>query len=188
MSSWQDKVIEVAKGLDFNAKNEENYWLFSQGSPAGQDFNIELDTDNIDGLIETLQDRYEDYDCSEEAYIWLDHTGHGKNGAPYDMKDVYEDMEWCESKIKELADAVSNIRNEIVNFEKCEPVFGPNSKQWWVYASDRDVYVDPPKVVLDELKGYEYPDGQEKRLDEIIAEDPDWLQDIDYWIGEDVDI
>lgn len=28
--------------------------------------------------------------------MWLDNEGHGTNGTPYDMKDVYEDMEACE--------------------------------------------------------------------------------------------
>ena len=32
----------------------------------------------------------------------LDNTGHGLNGAPYDMKDVYEDMEACKKMVYEL--------------------------------------------------------------------------------------
>lgn len=75
-----------------------------------------------------------------------------------------------------------------IDYRECEPVLGFNSKQWYVYADDLDVYVDPPIVVLDEIEKYEYPDGQENQLAKIIAEDPDWLQDDDYWIGEDVDI
>ena len=50
---------------------------------------------------------YDNYDCSYEAYLWLDNTGHGTNGAPYDMKDVYEDMEACEKMIFELWESLS---------------------------------------------------------------------------------
>ena len=111
--SWKDSVIAIAEDLGFNAENEDAYWIFSQSSPEGQDFNIEVDADDIEELATELRNRYENYDCSEEAYIWLDHFGHGKNGAPYDMKDVYEDMQWCESKIDELATKVEELRGEL---------------------------------------------------------------------------
>ena len=45
----------------------------------------------------------------EEAYIWLDDSGHGKNGAPHDMKDVYEDMEACKSMLGELVGVVNEL-------------------------------------------------------------------------------
>lgn len=44
----------------------------------------------------------QNYDGGYAAYLWLDNTGHGLNGAPYDMKDVYEDMEACKKMVYEL--------------------------------------------------------------------------------------
>ena len=58
---------------------------------------------------EQLQERYNNFDCSEETYLWLDNTGHGTNGAPYDMKDLYEDMEACEEMLRELACKLQEI-------------------------------------------------------------------------------
>ena len=42
-----------------------------------------------------------DYDVSYETYLWLDNTGHGKNGAPYELEDVLEDIKACEQYIKD---------------------------------------------------------------------------------------
>ena len=52
--------------------------------------------------MHNLYSVYEDFDVSSEAYLWLDSDGHGTNGAPYDMKDLYEDFEACESAIYDL--------------------------------------------------------------------------------------
>ena len=41
-------------------------------------------------------------------YLWLDETGHGRNGAPYDMIDIYNDMLECESIIEELIEELIN--------------------------------------------------------------------------------
>ena len=49
-----------------------------------------------------LRDYINDFDVSYEAYLWLDDTGHGRNGAPYEMIDVYEDMEECLHNMEEL--------------------------------------------------------------------------------------
>lgn len=103
------KVIEVAENLDFVVTHDNGEFMFSKFSPAGQDFNIEISADTLEELSEKLNERYNDFDCSEETYLWLDNTGHGSNGAPYDMKDLYEDMEACEEMIRQLAVEVQNI-------------------------------------------------------------------------------
>ena len=45
----------------------------------------------------------------EETYLWLDNRGHGKNGAPYRMRDVLEDMEAAEKMVEDLLDAIREI-------------------------------------------------------------------------------
>ena len=87
------------------------YFEFSKFSPAGQDFNIGIDgVEDIESLVALTYKKYVDFDVSEETYLWLDESGHGKNGAPYDMKDLYEDMEACEQMILELHDELSIIQ------------------------------------------------------------------------------
>ena len=39
--------------------------------------------------------------------------GHGKNGAPYHMRDVLDDMEAVEDMIGELLDAVRDAGNDM---------------------------------------------------------------------------
>ena len=79
----------------------------------------------------------------------------------------------------------------MVNFEKCSAVTGFNTKQLWVYDSENDTYIDPPKEVLDEIdaktKDSDVVDYSEKEnlLDEIISTNPDWLQDKEYTYNAD---
>ena len=37
-----------------------------------------------------------------EAYLWIGTDGHGKNGAPYRIKDIVSDMEQAEAMIEKL--------------------------------------------------------------------------------------
>ena len=104
---WYFKVSEADPGWF--------YVLLSKESPMYQDFNIEIHTDeNIDTFIEEIYSRYICFDVSYETYLWLDSEGHGKNGAPYDMRDVYNDMEWCKEEVKKLW---MNLKNKIQKIE-----------------------------------------------------------------------
>lgn len=86
------------------------YFLFSKFSPAGQDFNIEVYANDLDELERSLYSYWQDFDVSEEAYLWLDEFGHGKNGAPYEMIDVYYDFKECEQYCE---DAYNIVRKYI---------------------------------------------------------------------------
>lgn len=105
---WLDEILKALEEEGFTTYNFgtgvlEIGWV----SPAGQDFGftVEHGEDALD-LSENLFDVWYDFDVSAEAYIWLDENGHGRNGAPYDMKDVYEDMEACRESILEAREIV----------------------------------------------------------------------------------
>ena len=109
LQAMRDRIVEIAEEngwkVDVESNDGDNFsYEFSQGSPAGQDFSFEVEMEDNDvyALLNNIKDYYDNYDCSYEAYLWLDKTGHGTNGAPYDMKDVYEDMESCEKMTFEL--------------------------------------------------------------------------------------
>ena len=111
MKTLNERIKEIAENqgfaVDIVNNCDGNYtFIFSKYSPAGQDFSFEADMEenNIQYLLNNIYDFYKNYDCSEEAYLWLDETGHGTNGAPYDMKEVYEDMEACEKYVLDLYD------------------------------------------------------------------------------------
>ncbi len=109
-TNFLKNVSDIAESEGFNTSISEyengSYFNFQQYTPAGQDFNFEVEAYNIEQLAEEIKNYYENYDVSEQAYLWLDDNGHGTNGAPHDMKDVYEDMGWCEVKIHDLYSAV----------------------------------------------------------------------------------
>lgn len=62
-----------------------------------------------DTLIKSVREYYENYDPDEEAYLWIGDDGHGRNGAPYRMRDVLDDMEEAEKMIETLLDAVKTL-------------------------------------------------------------------------------
>ena len=63
-----------------------------------------------------------------------------------------------------------------------EVMLGMNTTQWWVYDNDNDVFIDPPKDVLDSLTGT--VEEQEEQLQTIVDTNPDWLQDKAYWYDD----
>ena len=110
MSLAKKKIEKIADELDFTTdfRKEQNrkFVNFETFSPCGQNFFIEIEYKNLNELSDKLYDYWQDYDPSEETSLWIDSTGHGKNGAPYKIGDIYEDMKWCESQIEALQKAV----------------------------------------------------------------------------------
>lgn len=93
----------AVKALGWSVEEEEEgMYRLGKYSPYGQDFSILVEGETVQELVEAVYDVYENFDVSEETYLWLDHTGHGKNGAPHEMKDVLADMEACEANILSL--------------------------------------------------------------------------------------
>lgn len=102
-----EELIKIAESDSWTVTEEEytngKGLLFSRFSPAGQDFSISTGPfESAEELINSIHQRYVEYDADSEAYLWLDNEGHGKNGAPYRMRDVLEDMEACEKMIYDL--------------------------------------------------------------------------------------
>lgn len=112
------ELTEIAENLDFNITISEDVDVnisFAKTSSYGQDFNFEISVDkdaSMFGIWKGLQSYQNNFDVSAEAYLWLDESGHGKNGAPFEMIDVYKDMEECKGFVTELAD---NVFDKIYN-------------------------------------------------------------------------
>lgn len=99
------ELMEAIENAGWNMTENKTYYNFEIFSPAGQDFVFDIDKNeviNLKTLSSEIYDYYNCFDVDEATYLWLDETGHGKNGAPYNMEDVLEDMKWCENKIYEL--------------------------------------------------------------------------------------
>ena len=108
MKKWWTKIEDKAEelGIATQGSFDGDDWDFSFFSPTGQDFHIELNAATKKELVKELSGYIDRFDVSEETYLRLDNFGHGKNGAPYDMRNVYNDMEWCLNKAKQLLDAL----------------------------------------------------------------------------------
>lgn len=113
-----DKIIRCAEDEGWGVNVEVDIpagtaeFEFSQYTPYGQDFNMTcyLKDGNPDTLVEDVENYYEGYDPDYEASLWIGSDGHGKNGAPYHLKDLVEDMEAAEQMIKELYEALNKIQ------------------------------------------------------------------------------
>lgn len=103
-------LIDLIEKAGFSiCQEDENIYNFGKYSPAGNDFHFSVGTeDNLYYFLENIYAVYNEFDVSSETYPWLDESGHGKDGAPHDMKDAYEDMEACQEYINELYVIVKN--------------------------------------------------------------------------------
>lgn len=86
---------------------------FSQSTDFEQDFSFSasMNDGDIYTLIESVNDYYEGYDPDEEAMLWVGPDGHGKNGAPYRLSDIINDMEQAESMVNELLETLIEVCN-----------------------------------------------------------------------------
>lgn len=143
-----EKLISIAESLGWKMQQDSenpNEFLLESSSPAGQDIIIYVEwNDNsrntlVEGLIWSLEEFVDNFDPSEEASLWLDETGHGKNGAPERMIDVYNDMVAVKEMAQELLDAWKGNRPDVLVCSEC----GSTNVQMqaWVNANTHE-YID----------------------------------------------
>lgn len=104
-----EQITTVATGLGWQVDTDTPTpgivgFEFSQYTPAGQDFNFSVDMkgNDPDSLLTEIERYYDAYDPDYEASLWIGDDGHGKNGAPYHIKDIVSDMEAAEAMINTL--------------------------------------------------------------------------------------
>lgn len=91
-----EELISITESLGWNVIENKDTLHFFITTPAQQSFSFDLDKKkDIKDLLQSLDDYRNNFNVSSETYRWLDETGHGKNGAPHNMMDVYKDFEWC---------------------------------------------------------------------------------------------
>lgn len=92
----KEQITNKAKKLGWNvefSRDKHKRVTFENWTPYGQDIILEYEYKNLDEIREQLKEEVESFDVSYETYLWLDENGHGKNGSPYEMKDILLDME-----------------------------------------------------------------------------------------------
>lgn len=110
--------VEVLEPLfakeGYRTEIDGNTLTFYKTAPNGLDFSFEVDIgDDINDFARNIYETFMDYDVSYETYLWLDNTGHGKNGAPYELEDVLEDIKDCEQYINDAHIIVCRYIDEL---------------------------------------------------------------------------
>ena len=115
------KLTTMIENADFSIVYEDDNIIdFGKYSTAGQDFHFNIDTENnLDYFLMNILSSYQDFDVSYETSLWIGSDGHGKNGAPYEINDIYEDMEECHGFIIELYNIVEKYIKQIRRKCKC---------------------------------------------------------------------
>lgn len=97
-------LIDLLEEEDYSIYDDDSgYVEISKCSTAGQDWSTDIALgEDINEFADNIYSAYESYDPDYEASLWIGDDGHGKNGAPYHIKDIIEDMEECEGFIRRL--------------------------------------------------------------------------------------
>lgn len=107
------RVTEIAQDKNWSVNVDDKNlssirFEFQRYTNYGQDFNfsVEMQNEDIDTLIYDMEQYFECFDPDYEAYLWIGDDGHGKNGAPYHIKDIVVDMQEVEEQIHDLLKAL----------------------------------------------------------------------------------
>jgi hypothetical protein len=97
-------LIDLLEEEDYSIYDDDSgYVEISKYSTAGQDWSTDIALgEDINEFADNIYSAYESYDPEYEVSLWIGDDGHGKNGAPYHIKDIVEDMEECEGFIRRL--------------------------------------------------------------------------------------
>lgn len=100
----EKKFIKIAEDLGWSVTKDRYDIELQFYTDYGQDFNFSVNRN--EDYVKQVYDYYNSFDPDEEALLWVDDSGHGKNGAPYRLKDIITDMEEVEDELKKLYGAL----------------------------------------------------------------------------------
>lgn len=98
------KFIKIAEDLGWSIYQDEREIELQKYIGSGQDFSFSVRKGFE--FYRQVEDYYNGFDPDEEAMLWVDDSGHGKNGAPYRLRDIIDDMEKVEEELLELRNAL----------------------------------------------------------------------------------
>lgn len=97
------KFEKIATAEGWSVEIDGDTVELQQYTDFGQDFifSVPLCRDYQD-YIAAVYDYYKSFDPCAEALLWVGPDGHGRNGAPHDLRDIIADMEAAENMIYNL--------------------------------------------------------------------------------------
>ena len=100
----EKKFIQIAERLGWSVTKDRYDIELQFYTDYGQDFSFLVNRN--EDYVKQVYDYYNSFDPDEEALLWVDDSGHGKNGAPYRLRDIITDMEEVENELEKLYDAL----------------------------------------------------------------------------------
>jgi len=70
------------------------------------DMREEVEGETLEEIAEELYKAYENFDVDTETALWIGEDGHGKNGAPYHIRDIIQEFERYEQDLDDLWTAI----------------------------------------------------------------------------------
>lgn len=115
-----------------NGNDSFLFCLDGGDSSYGRDMYTEINAEKntVESFFRGLEQYVRGFEPSKEAMLWLDSTGHGVNGAPYEMRDVLA----CEEEyLEQMTRLCSHIKHELL--------YGPffteiNYKDWLKFIKE----------------------------------------------------
>ncbi len=99
----KDELKKVLDELDVKYDLKEGHFLLEFWTDtAGQDVYYELDSDNVEEIIEGFTEYAEEYDVGEEVSLYAD--GLGKKGIPDDYETLVANMKEAKETLLKIAD------------------------------------------------------------------------------------
>lgn len=106
-----DKQREVIENLDWkispcNFADGKAGWELSKYSPAGEDFVISVEDDD---LAHNVYEAYMDFDTDEHIEMWVEAKHNGINGVP-SIRELCDDADAIDEMLKTLSDALHALQ------------------------------------------------------------------------------
>lgn len=105
------EACEAWDGVSWMETHDDATLVFTlyPSLPISYDGQTEIYAKSLDEFIRKTQQLYECFDPDEETSLWIGPDGHGKNGAPYHIRDILNEMDALNQAYQELAIAFARI-------------------------------------------------------------------------------
>ena len=100
------EIADIADGLGWKVEfsEHESRWaaVFSQYSPAGEDFSFLVLYENVDDIPSAVKEECESFNEEDHVMMWLEAKKNGVSGVPA-LRDFVDDAEEIHKMMSELA-------------------------------------------------------------------------------------
>lgn len=97
-----NEILEM-NNLPFEMTGQDDDGCVLHWTGGEADMEITLHGDCLEELAGDAYEQWREFDSDYETALWIGEDGHGKNGAPYHIKDILADFEKYEKDLEELA-------------------------------------------------------------------------------------